>query len=249
MVNDATLLMASKAQRIKDRIINAFAELLSDGKYIYQNFKEKLVLEGSVTTIWNITNEAYQNYKDRLFSLTFAQRFLTVHYAPTKAERDAWVEMEEAAKKIHFHGKITVDNIARKVEIPHKFVSIIKRLAQEFSYLTLSSQVACQDLIKGLMRAHAALNNRSEVSMDDVKLILMVRPYLVNPMSPYEGLIVKYRAQGLSIRETANKIGKTNYNKQIQRVIKKAELRGILDSQSPKKLDDRNIPKRNVKKI
>ena len=85
--------------------------------------------------------------------------------------------------------------------------------------------------------------------MDDVKLILMVRPYLVNPMSPYEGLIVKYRAQGLSIRETANKIGKTNYNKQIQRVIKKAELRGILDSQSPKKLDDRNIPKRNVKKI
>ena len=55
LVNDATLLLASKIQRFKDRIINGFSELLSDGKYVYQNFREKFTLEGSVTTIWNIT--------------------------------------------------------------------------------------------------------------------------------------------------------------------------------------------------
>jgi hypothetical protein len=244
MVNDATLLLASKVQRFKDRIINAFAELLSDGKYIYQNFKERLVLEGSVTTIWNITNEAYQNYKDRLFSLTFTQRLLAVHYSPTKAERDAWVEKEETAKKIQYHERIKIEDITRKVEIPSKYLTIVRHLAQEFSYLTLSSQVACQDLIKGLMRTHAALNKRNEVCMDDVKLVLMVRPYLVNPMSPYEGLIVKYRANGLSVRGIAKKLGKLNYNQQIQRVIRKAELRGILDSESSSKLADGNILER-----
>jgi hypothetical protein len=92
------------------------------------------------------------------------------------------------------------------------------------------------------MRAHAALNKRKEVCMADVKLVLMVRPYLVNPMSPFEGLIVKYRAQGLSLRAIAEKIGKRNYNRQIQRVIKKAELRGILDSESPQKWVDSKYP-------
>jgi hypothetical protein len=247
LVNDATLLLASKVQRFKDRIINAFAELLSDGKYVYQNFKEKFTLEGLVTTIWNITLEAYQNYHNRLFSLTFAQRLLTVFCVPTKTEREAWVEKEEIAKKMHFHRKITGANIAHKVKIPSKYLPIIRLIAQEFSYLTFNSIIACQDLIKGLLRAHASLNKRSEVCMDDVKVVLMVRPYLVNPQSPHEGLIVKYRAQGLSVRDIAKKIGKVNYNQQIQRVIKKAELRGVLDSQSLPNGNDSNILKRQVK--
>lgn len=249
MVNDATLLMASKTQRIKDRIINAFAELLSDGKYIYQDFGQKFTLEGPVTSLWNITNQTYQSYKDRLFAQTFSQRFLTVHYAPSKTEREEWVEKEEAAKKMHFLGKIGVDDIVRKVEIPAKYLLVVRHLAQEFSYLTLTSLVACQDLIKGLLRAHASLNKRSQVCMDDVKVVLMVRPYLVNQLSPYEGLIVKHRAQGLSVREIAHKIGKANYNKQIQRVIKKAELRGILDSESRRKRLDSDILKRRVEQF
>jgi hypothetical protein len=88
LVNDATLLLASRVQRFKDRIINGFSELLSDGKYVYQNFREKFTLEGSVTTIWNIISVAYENYKDRLFALTFSLRLLAVHYVPTKKERE-----------------------------------------------------------------------------------------------------------------------------------------------------------------
>ena len=92
MLTEATLQQAA----LKFNSTNLSA---SDGKYIYQNFREKFVLEGAVTTIWNITSEAYQNYKDRLFALTFSQRFLTVHYVLTAKERKAWVEKEEAAKK------------------------------------------------------------------------------------------------------------------------------------------------------
>src|SRR3972149_4835097 len=88
-VNDATLLLSSKIQRAKNRIIEGFSELLSDAKYIYQDFKQKTTLAGKITTIWNITSEAYENYKNRMFGSTLSERFLTVHYVPTKEEEEA----------------------------------------------------------------------------------------------------------------------------------------------------------------
>jgi hypothetical protein len=228
--NDLTALLASKAQRFKARLAGGLSELFSDGSYTYQDFRTKFTLKGRITMVANITSEAYQNYKDRLFGLTFSERFLTVHYVMSRQEKEEWVAREEVAKTMRYSGKITIADISRKVEIPSKYLPMIKVLAREFSYASLTSPVSCQDLIKGTLRAHAALNKRSQVYNDDLRFVMMIRPYLVNPFSPYEGKIVKYAAQGLSVREIARKIGKPNYIQQIQRVIKKAELRGILDA-------------------
>jgi hypothetical protein len=193
----------------------------------------------------NLTSEAYQNYKDRLLGLTFSERFLTPHYVMDKKEKDAWVVNEEKARKIHFDRKITVDDIATSVEISSKFLSLIKHIAREFSYTSLISPTGMQDTIKGTIRAHASLNKRSQVCSDDLKFLFAIQPYLTNPFSPYEGLVVKYRAQGLSYREIERKIGKRNYVKQISLVVKKAELRGILESESPQKGCTSNRLKRN----
>jgi hypothetical protein len=226
--NDVTAWLSSKAQRIKDRAIGGLSELMSDGKYIYQDFRQILELIGSVTMVLNITSEAFQNNKDRLFGSTFSERLLTVHYVMTKKEKEEWVQKEETAKNIQFGKVITVNDIATKVEIPPDYLMFIKHLAMEFSYDSLNSPISCQDLIKAIMRAHAALNKRSQVCVDDLVLITRIQPYLTNPFSPYDGKIVRLRAQGLSIDEICKAIGKGNYRQHVQRVIEKAKLRGIL---------------------
>ena len=125
--------------------------------------------------------------------------------------------------------KIGIEDISKCVEIPSKYFSLIRHFAKDFSYASLSSPVSSQDLIKATLRAHASLNTRDEVCMDDLRFVLMLRPYLTNPFSPYEGKIVRLRAQGLSFGKIEKELGKVNYIQQIQRVVKKAELRGVLD--------------------
>jgi hypothetical protein len=106
----------------------------------------------------------------------------------------------------------------------------VKRLAEQFSYDSLISPIGAQDLIKGTLRAHASLNNRPQVCVDDLKFVLMLKPFLPNPFSPYDGQIVKLRAQGRSISQICLEIGKNpSYRQQVQRVLEKAKLRGILD--------------------
>ena len=235
LVNDATLLFATKSQRTKERIINGFSELIADEEYTYGDFaiENKFKLAGKVTAIMNFVPESFENYKDRFFGLTFAERFLIQHHATTKMEKEEWVSKEEQAQKIHYSERITVDDIVRDAQIPEKYFSLVKHIAEEFSYMSMRSFVGSQDLIKATLRAHASLNKRGKVCADDFQFVLMLKKYLVDRFSPYEGLIVKYRAQGLSIGEISCKIGKSNYSGQIQRVIKKAEMRGLLDSKSP----------------
>jgi hypothetical protein len=229
LVNDGTTLFASKAQRTKDRLVGGLSELLSDEAYTYQDFGQKFTLKGKVTVIMNITSEAFQNYKDRLFGLTFSERFLTLHHVLTKQEKDEWVKKEEIAKKMQFGSDISLDDIETDVTIPRKYLPLIRYFAQEYSYISLRTQIGCQDLIKGTLKAHASLNGRNEVCRDDLEFVQMIKDYLVNPFSPYEGLIVKYKSQGFSVRDICKKLGKSNYMGQVQRVIQKSRLRGILD--------------------
>lgn len=232
LINDATLLFASKSQRSKDRITNGLSELIADQKYIYQNFcqENKFVLKGKVTAIMNITTEAYEDYKNRLFKLTFAERFLTLYHELTRSEKEDWTSKQEVSQKLRYPEKITVDDIETNVQIPKKYFAAITAISREYSYLSMKTFVGCQDTVKGVIRAHASLNKRKEVCTDDFMFVLMLKKYLMNPHNP-EGLIVKLRAQGLSISDICLRIGKTpNYRQQVQRVLEKARLRGILDA-------------------
>lgn len=127
--------------------------------------------------------------------------------------------------------KITIDDIETNLNpIPKRYLKWIKIKANEFSYLSLRTFVGCQDLIKALARAHAALNQRKEVCIDDFAFVSMVKPYLIDPFNPYEGQIVELWAESnLNSREICRAIGKTeNYHTQVERVIEKARLRGIV---------------------
>jgi hypothetical protein len=227
-VNDGTTLLASKPQRMKNRLVGGSSELVSDGRYTYMDFGQKFTLRGAVTVNFNITSESFMNNKDRLFGLTLSERFLTVYHVFTQQDKDEWVVRMATSKNMHFGEAITVDDIATKVEIGSEYLRVVQHLAKEFSYDSLTSPIASQDLIMATLRAHSALNKRNRVCVDDLVFVKRIQPYITNPYSPYDGKIVMLRAQGLSIKEICKAIGKGNYEQQVQRVIKKAELRGIL---------------------
>jgi len=228
-VNDATTLFASKAKRFKDRLVGGLSGLLADEIYIYQDFRKKFTLQGKITLVMNMTSESYRNYKNRLLGLTFTERLLTLHHVLTKQEMAVWVEKSQRTMKMTFGSRITLDDIETNIQaIPKHYLKLIEILAKEFSYLSLRSYVGCQDLIKGLVRAHAALNNRDEVCSDDFALVSLIKGYLIDPFNPHEGRIVKLIAEGVSYREIERMIGKKNYLRQIQRIVRKAQIRGIL---------------------
>jgi hypothetical protein len=178
--------------------------------------------------VLNLTSEAYQNYKDRLFSLTFSERFWTVHYVLTKLEKKQWATKEDPLKNKP-DIRIGVGTIEKHVTVPQNYLRIVQHIAQEFSYDSLTSPLACQDLTKATLRAHAALNRRSEVCIDDLVVVMQTQPFLKNPFSPYEGQIVRLSAKGLSTGEICKALHKGNYKGQVQKTIMKAKLRGILD--------------------
>ena len=102
-INDATTLFASKSQRSKDRLIGGLSELISDGSYTYQDYKQKCTLQGNVTTVMNLTSESFKTYKDRLFErLTFSERVLRVHHILSNQEKADWVKRQEELGNIHF---------------------------------------------------------------------------------------------------------------------------------------------------
>jgi hypothetical protein len=229
LINDGTTLLASKAQRTKDRLVGGFSEMLADSIYTYQDFNSKFVLKGWTTQVMNITAESFLNYKDRLLGLTFLERAVTLYHCLTQQDMAAWVAQQRESQTIKYGRKITVADIELKVnDIPMRYIGFIQEQAQEISYQSLKGFIACQDLIKGLLKAHASLNQRCEICDDDLMLLDMIKPYLTNPFSPYEGQIVKLRAQGLSYNKIQEAIGKKNYRRQIQKVIQKAQIRGIL---------------------
>jgi hypothetical protein len=234
-VNDATTLFASKGERTKDRLVGGLSELISDGSYIYQDYGHKYSLEGNVTVLMNITSESFQNYKNKLFGqLTFLERVLQVHYVPSKMEKTDWIEKQDKTKDFHYDRIIQEKDIETNVKIPSKYFPVIRHISQEFSYESLNSIVGCQDIVNATLRAHSALNKRKETCVDDIRFVASIKKYLKNPFSPYEGQIVRLRAEGLSVPEICRKIGKTqSYRQQAERFIEKAQLRGILESESP----------------
>ena len=123
---------------------------------------------------------------------------------------------------------IRAEDIETNVKISQEFRIFIDHNAKEFSFDSLSSSIGCKDLIEATMRAHAALNKSSYLCVDDLIFIKRIQPYLKNPFSPYEGTIVRLSAQGLNPREICRILGKSNYERQVWRVRRKAELRGIL---------------------
>jgi hypothetical protein len=228
-INDGTLLLRSKARRSKDRLINGLAELISDGEYIYGDFKQELVIKGSCSALVNMTLEAYKRYEHDLLASTFLERFVTLFYTmPKKEQRHYYAckeEMEEAA------GATPIINPRsfRKIINIKKFKSALSVLADDFSALSLRSFQGCADQVEALACSHAILNDRFWLCEDDLDVVKIAREYLVDPASPNKSRIVQFHLQGKNQRDICLLLNMDyeTYRPFVSRVIREAKLRGI----------------------
>jgi hypothetical protein len=142
------------------------------------------------------------------------------------------------------------EDIEKDVSLPKHYLPIIRHLAQEFAYASLNSTIGCQDLIKATLLAHASINKRKIVCPDDFQFVTSIRSYLSDPFNPLQEFILRYYTQGLSIPRICEALGKNpQYGTQVRRVVEKAQLRGVINSESPPKSVDIKRLKRNGEAI
>jgi hypothetical protein len=225
-VNDGTVLFASKSARTKERLVGAFAELLSDEKYTYKDFNHQWTISGKCTAIVNQTTESFNNYKDRLLGLTLLERFFTAHYRLTLAEQ----RESRASRLKNFHLKEKVEIRPRTIKNLGKFKDIIREYAMDYSALSLRSYNGCRDTVTALLKSHAILNDRNRIVLDDVYFVRMMRDYLIDPFAPNDHRIIECLRQSRSYRDICLLLDKKDsYKAYISKVARKAKERGLVD--------------------
>ena len=99
LINDLALLLGSKAERTRQRLVNALAELYSEGVYIYRDWQKTFKIKGRFSLLANITRYMFYRNRGGLLGNTFLDRCLVVYYRLTDQEMSRGnLEREERNK-------------------------------------------------------------------------------------------------------------------------------------------------------
>lgn len=235
MINDATLLFRTKSKRGKDRLINALAELKSDGFYRYAERTGHFEMNAEISIIMNMTSEAYMQDKDALLGSTFLERFLTLFYSMPMVEQREYLSEEKQKKMVKKLRKIRgfFTKKPKKngffLENFGKFHQILIEIAKDFSALSLKSFIGTYDQLVALVHAHASLNRRDYMCQDDIDFVKSLESYVNDFTAPNQGKIVQLSQNGHSQRDICLILGMNpeRYKPYVSRVLKKAKLRGL----------------------
>ena len=230
MINDATVLFASKGKRSKDRLVGALGELISDGFYRYGDRLSQFILKGRVSVVMNMTSESYNQYSKMLLGSSFLERFITLFYAMPWKEQYNF--MKEKEKRVNFNWKdFKPDKILFKRRISKsEFLGELTEIASTAACLAMKSFAGTDDQLKSLASAHAALNSREKMIEEDVFFIKSLMPYFSNPFAPNEFKIVRLAQEGRSQKDICLLLDKDvdGYQPYVSKVIKTAKERGLV---------------------
>jgi len=234
LINDLTLLLASKADRTKSRLIDAFSELASEGKYIYGDWQNRIEIEASFSLIANITPKSYFNHRDKVLGNTFTERCIVVYHQLTPKEmRDANLNRDkrnlmkiDRAKEALGEREIIVtrDDLVR-------FDDYAKRW-QILSASPSSSQMF--DIIKSIAIAHAILSKHTKIMESEYAYLDKLEPYLRNPFESIKMKILELAHQGRSIRDICLILNQDydKYRPFVSRTIREYRIQGVLPPRS-----------------
>ena len=201
LINDLTLLLDSKADRTKARLVDAFAELASEGRYIYSDYQKTHEIKAQFSLIANITPDSYFRNRKKLLGNTFRERCLVAYHELTDEEmseanlhRDERASMkiepfEQAVKEEEV--KITRTDIVR-------FNEYAKRWRILGAY---SSSSALFDMIKSIVIAYAILAGNRRVTEAEYKFLDLLEPCIRNPFESVRLRILELAHQGRSIHD------------------------------------------------
>lgn len=227
MVNDGTVLFSTKSARAKERLVGGLAELLSDEKYTYADFRHHWTIRGRCTAIVNMTSESFNYYKNKLLGSTLLERFfVSFHKLTLREQRETRTD-----KLRRFRLKDRIKEIKlRKIANLGEYTDRIKEYAMDYSALALRSYNGCKDTITAMLKSHAVLNNRNRINLDDLYFVRMMRDYLVDPFTPNQPRIIAFLRQERSYSDICRLLDKSaSYKSQISKIAKKARERGVID--------------------
>ena len=231
-LDDGTTLLASKPKRTKDRLINGLAVFLSEGSWSYgERQNPDLTLKGNVSLIMNLTLESYNRYESGLLGSTFLERFLTIFHDLPEQELNVIMETTQEREKLTWDTPLKNVNFKPfTIENLEDYNKLLIDYAERFSVYALKSKLGSYDQILALVKSHLALNNRTVITEDDISLLKMVEPYLINPSASNRHRIIRFYKEGRSSKDICLLLNQKpdKYKPYVLRVIREAKERGVV---------------------
>ena len=202
-INDLTLLLSTKRTQTKNRICSGLAELLSEGRYTYADFKHNILLQAKCNIITNITTGSFESNKHALFiSNTFIERLLPIRYEVSIENQINFSKEYSKRCKIKFKDKIKLKYF--KVGLLEKYDDDIINISRQLMENAKGeSYVRAADKIKALIISNALLNGRKKVYDCDIEVARQIMIFTINPKSNYHKVILLHK-QGKEVKEIAD---------------------------------------------
>jgi hypothetical protein len=229
IVNDSNLLFNSFAPKTRTKLFGAFCTLITEGRWHYGDFKTGITLKGKIVLIMNLASPQYKRHKWELDETTLGNRVLTIH---------AWLNNKEQFEtkkrygdtiglkppiKIHELKNRTIKNLS-------EYDDKIKHYAEDYSGLAVRPPGEMYDLLKGLVITNCSLNERNRVTDDEIFIIKLLKPYLIDPSVPDTHRVMEFLKLGRSYKDICNILGREEgYKSTISKIARNSKMRGDVD--------------------
>jgi hypothetical protein len=230
LINDMTLLLASKAKQTRSRLIDAFSELASEGRYIYRDFQQSHEIKAHFSLIANITPHSFLVNKRNLLGNTFTERCLVVHHALTEEEMSGANlnrETRTTCRVQPFKQKLRESDITITAEDKVRFDEYARRWRLYGAY---SSSSSVFDMIKSIAVAYAILSGHRRITCSEFRILDMLESYLRNPNESVRLKILELAHQSRSVSDICSILNEDydSYHPFVSRVIGEYCRRGVL---------------------
>jgi hypothetical protein len=229
-VNDTTLLLASKAKQAKSRLIDAFSELGSEGRYIYRDFQKSFEIKAKFSLVANITPHSFMVNRERLLGNTIVERCLVVYHALTEeemSEANLNRNQRDAMKMEKFKPCLREED----VKVSKSDLVRFNEYARRWRFLgAYSSSSSLFDMIKSIAIAYAILSGNRRITKAEYRYLDMLEPHLQNPDESVKLTILQLAHQGRSIKDICLVLNKDyeKYRPFVSRTISEYRQKGLL---------------------
>jgi hypothetical protein len=231
VINDYTTLIHTKEKRTRLRLEGGLAEIMSEGKYTYGDFRKTFTLKGQPSIIINMSYEAFNLNKGRMSESTFLDRIMLLSFSvPINIQEEIFLDKTRRLAMLFDQPKFKKNKI--KGYNTKVFEQKIMEIGSRYAIRAMQSYNRTWDLMKALVMSHAYLNSREYIIEDDINLLLGIEDLIGNKFSKEWEIIalwVKWKKDHHSGTKTDLAEWFHRDTKYVNRVLFKAKLRGLVE--------------------
>jgi len=198
LINDLTLAYSSKSNRSINRLLMGLAELISEGVYVYGDFRTNIKINARISLILNVTNIFFNHYRELIKENTFGDRMLIIflNLSPDDLKKSS----NSCKKDFFFKSPIKLKPVFVHYE---KYLGLIQNFAEKYFFHNLGSLSRFSDKIISLLCGFACLNGRTEINDSDIDFLCNVEKYFFNPQMELLDFAIDLFLEGFNFYEIA----------------------------------------------